>query len=225
MYYQVMTFRPTIYAVALVVFLSACAAQPTAPLVLENDNPDGLQRVSTRYFDAGFVRPGVNFSRYSAVMITESELAFRTPDRSKNEFPLSDEQKLRFRELLDQQFATELGRLQNLSVTDTPGPDVLDLHVRVQDILAKVPPRAAGQTGWGSLFLEALGEATLVIELRDSESDEILARVYDRRALEGSAVAQDGAAPVTRWAEAEAVGAHWAATVQKRLDALVTQQY
>jgi hypothetical protein len=225
MYHEEMIIRLASYALALVGFLSACTQQPTAPLVVENNEPDGLQRVATKYFNAGFVRPNVDFSRYKGVLIDESELAFKTPDRSKQQFPLTDEQKLRLRQLLDEQFATELDNLKNLHISDVPGPDVLDLRVRVQDILATVPPQGVGQAGWGGLFLEALGEATLVIELRDSESEEVLARVFDRRALEGTAIAQQGAAPVTRWQDVEKISMHWATTVRKRLDVLVSGKY
>jgi hypothetical protein len=69
-----------------------------------------------------------------------------------------------------------------------------------------------------------LGEATLVIELSDSESGEVLARVYDRQAIEGVAIAQDPSAPVTRWEDVEALCKKWASTVRDRLDVLVAQQ-
>jgi hypothetical protein len=87
-----------------------------------------------------------------------------------------------------------------------------------------VPPNAVGKSGWGSLSLRALGEATLVIELSDSESGEILARVYDRRAIEGVAIAQDPSAPVTRWEDVEVLCEQWASTVRERLDVLVRTQ-
>lgn len=205
----------------LAILVSACAPQPTVPVAASTTDLDGLQQFSSKYFDIAFARPGVDFSRYKAVSLRGSELAFKTPDRSKQQFPLTDEQKNRFRQRLDEEFAAELANLENLSLTDAAGPDVLSLQVRVQDILATVPGQATGRSGWGSLSLRALGEATLVLELHDSESGEILARVYDRRAVEGVAVAQQQAAPLMRWEDVESISAHWASTVRDRLEVLV----
>lgn len=205
----------------LALLVAACAPQPTVPVATSTNDVDGLEQVSSRYFDIAFVRPGVDFSHYKTVLLSGSELAFTTPDRSKQQFPLTNEQKDRFRRQLDEQFGTELANLKNLSLSDTEGPDALSVQVRVQDILATVPARATGRSGWGSLSLQALGEATLVIELSDSESGETLARVYDRRAVEGVAIAQPQAAPIMSWEDVESISERWASTVRERLDALV----
>ena len=208
-----------IFLIALLV--SACAPQPIVPVAATTNEVDGLEQVSSRYFDTAFVRPGMDFSHYTEVLVNESELAFKTPDRAQRQFPLSDEQKDRFRQTLDAQFAAELANLDNLRLTDAGGARCARFQVRVQDILTTVPAQATGGAGWGSLSLRALGEATLVIELHDSESGEILARVYDRTAVEGVAVAQNQAAPLTRWQDAEVMCKQWASTVRQRLDALV----
>ena len=210
-----------IRVLVLVLLVAACAPQPTIPVAASTDNIDGLQQVSSRYFDIAFVRPGVDFSHYTTVLLSGSELAFKTPDRSKQQFPLSDEQKDRFRQQLDEHFSAELANLKNLRLGDQGGPDTLAVQVRVQDILTTIPAQATGRSGWGSLSLRALGEATLVIELSDSESGEILARVYDRRALEGVAISQNQEAPLTRFEDGESMIRQWASTVRERLDAIV----
>jgi hypothetical protein len=212
-------------ALLFALLVSACAPQPTVPVAASTSNIDGLEQISSRHFDTAFVRPGVNFSQYKLLLLSGSELAFKTPDRSKRQFPLSAEQKDSFRQTLDAQFAAELANLGNLRLTDAAGPDVLALQIRVQDILTTVPAQATGGAGWGSLSLRALGEATLVIELHDSESGEILARVYDRRAVEGVAVAQNQAAPLTRWEDVEVMCKQWASTVRQRLDTLVAGKH
>ncbi len=220
-----MNVKSVLLCVGFAGLLSACAPQATAPVDLSQTSFDGLQKVASKYFDAAFVRPGVDFGRYRELLVSRSELAFRTPDREKQQFPLTEEQKERFRQLLDDEFANELANAKNLRMTDSPGPEVLGLRVRVQGIVATVPPRTIGSIGWGNFALEALGEATLVIELRDSESEEILAKVFDRRAIDGIAVAQKQGPPVTRWEEVEAVCKRWAATVRARLDVVVSGNY
>jgi len=214
-----------IRALLLALLVGACTPQTSVPVTVPTTNLDGLESVSSKYFSAAFIRPGVGFSRYQELLVSGSELAFKTPDRAKQQFPLSAEQKDRFRTLLDAQFAEKLADLDNLSLTDAVGPDALAVQVRVQDILATVPPHAVGRSGWGSLSLRALGEATLVIELSDSESGEILARVYDRQAIEGVAIAQNQAEPITRWEDVEALCTKWASTVRDRLDVVVGKQY
>lgn len=210
--------------VLILVALAGCAPQPSQPIADTGVNAEGLQQVRSRYFDAAYARPGVDFGHYRGVLVEDVELAFRTPDRSKNQFPLDESQKARFRGLLEQQFSTELAGLENLEVMQEPGADVIDLHIRVQDILATVPPRSVGEIGKGSFALQALGEATLVIELRDAESEEILARVFDQRAVEGAGILQ-GDQAVTRWEDVEKLCNAWASTVRKRLDVLVSGDY
>lgn len=215
--------RPRLGLLLIVLLVSACATQPSMPIAVTTDL-DGLRQVSSKYFGAAFVRPGVDFTQYQELVLGGSELAFKAPDRSKQQFPLSPEQKDGFRQELDAQFAAEMANLKTLRLTDKAGPGVLDVQIRVQDILATVPAQGTGGSAWGSLSLEAMGEATLVIELHDSESGEILARVYDRRAIEGVAIAQRQAAPLTRWQDVEAMCKQWASTVRERLDAVVGSQ-
>lgn len=219
-----MRILPVLPLFALAVVLAGCAPQPTEPAQVPSMAYEGLEPVSSRYFDLAYVRPGVQFDRYRQVVINAPELAFRTPDRSRQQFPLSEEQRTRFRDMLRAQFDAELARSAELGIAAAAGADVLDLHVRVQDILATVPPRTVGQGGRGGFALQALGEATLVIELRDAESGEVLARVFDRRAVQGVGMFQQDAL-VTRWEDVEELCRHWARTVRERLDAVVTGSY
>jgi hypothetical protein len=218
-----MNSKTTVILLGFFGLMSACAPQPTIPIDLPKTNFDGLEEVRSRYFSAAFVRPGVDFSDYRELLLSESELAFRTPDRAKQQFPLTPEQKNRFRQLLDAQFAKEFASSNSLKMTISAGPKALKLEVRVQNIVAMVPPRSV--SGVGNIALQALAEATLVIEISDSESEEILARVYDRRVIEGTAIAQRQGPPVTQWDQVEAACKRWAATVRTRLDVVVSGDY
>jgi len=201
--------------------LLGCTQQPSRPLDTGAINHEGLAAFEARNYDAAFIRPGVDFGAYRGLLVSELELAFRTPDRSQREFPLSEEQKRRFRDVLAEAFRAELSGLENLELVSDPAVDVLDLHIRVQDILAVVPGRSMGQMGRAAIALQAAGEATLVIELRDSRSEEILMRVFDQRAVEGAAVLKDGE-PITRWDEVGALCREWARTAAAGIDRLVS---
>ncbi len=64
------------------------------------------------------------------------------------------------------------------SVADEAVPDVLLIRGALLDVVSYVPPDNI--SGRGSVFLSSVGEATLVIELRDSITNAILARAIDR---------------------------------------------
>ena len=125
--------------------VSACAPQPTQPLDKSSFDFEGLQQLDSRVFTAVFGRPGTDFTAYDGVIINDVQLAYRTPDRSQNQFPLDESKKGEFRDLVKQTFVTEFANLQNIGVVERPGPTVLDLHVRVQDITATLPGRRVGE--------------------------------------------------------------------------------
>jgi len=204
--------------------LAACGPQPTQPLPKGEVNIEGLQAVTARNFEAAFVRPGVDFNNYNKLLVNELELAFRTPDRSQNQFPLGEDQKTRFRAAMAVAFGEELGELQNLEIVTEPGPDVLDLNVRVQDIVASSPGRRVGAVGRASFAIETVGEMTLVIELRDAESEEVLIRAFDRRAVEGAAMLS-GDNVISTWEGVDRVVVRWASRAREGLDALVSGNY
>lgn len=200
------------------VMLQLCVpsgAQAAAPV-----NYEGLVEVRVATLDHAQIRPDVVFSVYSGIILDAVRVAYRTPDRSQQEFPLDDEQKQRFDDALDRAFISELTRLQNLQLVTQPGRDVLRLRIRVQDVTATVPPRSVGNVGRANIALQAVGEVTLVLELFDSRSGEILARAVDTKAIEGAAMAQDGGM-VTRWEGVEQLCARWASTTRTRLEALI----
>ena len=203
---------------------SGCGPQPTQPKPTGEVNIEGLQQVPARNFEAAFLRPGVTFADYSKLKVDELELAFRTPDREQNQFPLGEDQKTRFRAAMATAFGEELGKLQNVEIVTAPGPDVLALHVRVQDIVARAPGRRVGGAGRAGFALETMGELTLVLELRDSQSDEVLARVFDRQAVEGAAMVS-GDSVVSTWQGVERLVGRWALRTREGLENLLGGDY
>ena len=207
-----------------VIAVGACSLQPTQPKPTGEVNIEGLQAVSARNFEAAFVRPGVRFSNYKGLMVDELELAFRTPDREQNQFALGEDQKTRFRAAMATAFGEELGKLGAVQIVNETGPDVLALHVRVQDIVARAPGRRVGGAGRAGFALETAGEMTLVMELRDSQSNEVLVRAYDRQAVEGAAmVSGDGV--ISTWESVERIVARWASRAREGLERLLGANY
>ena len=212
-----------LFTIILASLLVACASEQgvsAEPTQQRAANFEGLVAVQSSVFDEVQARPGIDLSNYDSVMFDDVELAFRTPDRSKQEFPLSAQQKADFHAALHEAFATEFGRMTSPKLVSQSGPNVLRLDVRVQDISASVPPRTSGRVGRAAVFLEALGEVTLVLEIFDSESGEILARAIDKAALEGAGM-RDGSDMLTKWDGIAELCAHWSETTRERLEAVL----
>ena len=83
------------------------------------------------------------------------------------------------------------------------------------DIVSAVPPPNRN-IGRGDVYLSQVGQATLVLELRDSMSGEILARSVDRRAAASTWAAPSSA--VTTWNEVRRLARTWARILVNRLD-------
>ena len=101
---------------------------------------------------------------------------------------------------------------------------MLTLNVRVQDIVARAPGRRVGAGGRAGFALETVGEMTLVLELRDSESEEVLVRSFDRRAFEGAAMVS-GESVVSTWQGVDRIVARWASRTREGLENLLGGDY
>jgi len=82
--------------------------------------------------------------------------------------------------------------------------------------LNPVPPDHIGR---GEIWLSSLGEGTLVIELADSLSGEVIFRAVDRRAIEsvGSATRANSA---STWGEVRRWARRWATRLREGLDSI-----
>ena len=64
-------------------------------------------------------------------------------------------------------FIDELSKSRFYELTEAPGPDVLLVHGQLLDVVSRTPPQRAGR---GNTFINSFGEATLVLEIFDSQS-------------------------------------------------------
>jgi hypothetical protein len=94
---------------------------------------------------------------------------------------------------------------------------VLTLIGAIADVSSNVPPDIeSARFGRGGVYLTSVGEATLIIELRDSQSNEILGRAADRRAAESPFAFEVN--KVTGWNEVHRLAQAWASLVRQRLE-------
>jgi hypothetical protein len=181
---------------------------------------DGLHRVDRSVLDMAWVKPDLDLTGYRKLMVVSGGIAYREVDgpvnrRTSTEFPVSDEAKERFQQVVREEFLEELEQQQRYEITDQPGRDVLVLVGAIIDVVSRVPPEPIGRS---SIYLSAAGDATLVLELRDSMSNEVLARGADRRAAEATFAGP--ANSVTVWSDVRRLAKAWAKLLRTRLEQL-----
>ena len=111
----------------------------------------------------------------------------------------------------------ELAKSERFTFVDEVGPDVLIVRVALLDVVSFVPSQSGGRS---EVFLSSVGEATLVLELRDSITDAILARAMDRRAAEDRSGLMSRSNSVTNTTEVRRLIRRWMSSLRERLDEL-----
>jgi hypothetical protein len=167
------------------VMLSAGVGQAAKPPATWDD----LVRVKSKKMDLVYLQPGADFRGYKKVMIDPTEVAFRKDwvrDYNRTTTGLSTRvSEAEVRKVVDRSapVATELFSAAyaeaGYPVVAEPGADVLRVRTAVINIQVNAPERnMAGRT---RSFSDEAGEATLVVEVRDSISGALLGRAIDRR--------------------------------------------
>lgn len=185
---------------------------------------DGLHRVAKSVLDAAWVKPDLDLTGYTKLLIANAGIAYRKLDpvsdfqaRSESEFPVQQENKARFEQILKEEFTEELEKVERYEIVTAPGPDVLLLVGGVIDVVSSVPPDLeSAKYGRGGVYLDSVGSAVLVVELRDSMSGEVLARAADGRAAESPFAFE--ANSVTVWSEVRRLARYWANLLVDRLN-------
>lgn len=129
---------------------------------------------------------------------------------------IDDKARAQFETLVADIFKEELQQIQRFELVDGPGPDVLMVAGGLLDVISYVPPDPVGSRS--EVYLSSVGEATLVLELRDSETGTILARSIDRRAAESPGGTLQNSNNVSNSADVKRVVRRWAVRLREGLD-------
>ncbi|MBP6597189.1 MAG: DUF3313 family protein [Arenimonas sp.] len=163
------------------------AAPPTsARQATAEFNQDGLQRTEVRGLDIVFVRPGATLEGFTKVQLTPVQVAFRrnwerqATTGSRTRVRARDMERIRdqLSTLVETEIRQELERGGYMLVEDA-GEDVLSVQAAIVNLNINAPDLAT--TSRVRVYTTSVGEMTLVADLRDSSSGELLMRVYDRR--------------------------------------------
>jgi hypothetical protein len=221
----------SLWAAGAMLAIFACA-QPRLPEVEIDTGPgaevsaDGLYRVTNPVYREVWVKPDADFASYTAVQLDPVEIAYKRKPvetrlrRNESNFALTEKQTSDFKRYFTEAFEKELAAASSWELASTPGPRVLRIQAAIIDLVIKVPTRSL--IGSDSVFTTSTGEMTLLMELRDALSGEILARVVDRREARaaGSGDIHDlyYSSAVTNADAVRRVFRRWAQILRARLD-------
>lgn len=218
----------TTLAIFLLLFTApACFGQDASRNEAE-ETFDGLVPVKNSVFKRAWAAPDIDLSRYTKILPLGADFEYRAvrggtgtsfSRSNQREFPISDKDKAKLVEVVSEIFEEELRKSQRFEIVDKPGPDVLILLGTLLDIVSLVPPERSART---EVYLSRVAEATLVLELRDSTSNETLVRAAERRAAQrpGGSMNMMWSNPVTNWAEVKRLARRWAVKLREGLDAI-----
>ena len=175
--------------------LGGCATTPTATSSAPVTEWDGLVRQPHPRLDAVFVRPAAQqelaaFRRgildpVDVSFSSEFESGRRTGINSRG-LDATDLAGIR-RNLADEFQTVFREELQGggYQVVDAPGPETLRVSAAIVDLFIAAP-EAAQPMGRSRTYTANSGRMTLVLELRDSVTGEILVRAVDAQSARGS---------------------------------------
>jgi hypothetical protein len=146
---------------------------------------DGLVRSERpQRFQAVWLRPGADLRGYSKLLVLPPEIHTASPSHAPREqrHALGEHQRARLEGAMRDVFEEEILEKGGWQLTSEPGPDVLIARAALIDVEVHVPDRRS--TGRSATFVSSFGEATLVVEIFDSQSRQILARIADRRSAQ-----------------------------------------
>ena len=150
---------------------------------------DGLVEVKANKLAAVYLLPNADFRAYSQVMLDPSEVAFQKDwEQNYNAQTISlsnrvtdgDVQKgIAEAEAALNKIFSETFTKEGYQIVTAPGPNVARVSIGVIDLSVTAPDVG---TGFGMNYAVDAGEATLVVEVRDSVTNQLLGRGLDRRA-------------------------------------------
>ena len=202
-------------------YAAGTGAQPILATGADADvTEEGLHRVHPSIMEAAWVRPDLDLSRYTRILLMPTAVQFREGgERNYNartrtgltEFALGDDKKEWLRREWRRAVDAEFVQKQSYEIYDGVGSNVLVVQGFLVDVVSHIPPDTAGSN---FTFVRDPWIANVVLELRDATTAELLARTIDRRYAEGFMDAG------TVWIRTEDLVERWAEVLSERLEQL-----
>ena len=181
-----------------------------------------LQTVQVRGLDKVEAAPDASLSPYSKVILDPIEVAFHKNWRAEHQTGsrIRSTDAVAMREglatILREEFVRVLTRDGRYAVVEQAGDDVLRVKAEIKDLYVNAPdPMTAANIRTYTL---SVGEMTLLAELRDSVTGDLIVRVTDRKRDPESAFLEL-TTRVDNVAAARRAAASWARILRDQLDA------
>jgi len=208
-------------AFLLALAVAAPLAAATRPDVDALMNREGLQPIQVKNIDLAYARPGATLAPYKRIQIEPVPVEFSRrwdPERTGSRLKLSTEQREMIRAAVSravrEEFGRELTATGNYQLAAEAGPDVLRVTPRIFNLYLNAPD--AGSAARTRTYFASAGEMTLLAELHDASSNQLLMRFADRR--EADAVRLERANGMINEVEIRTVAGAWARVLRKALD-------
>ena len=181
---------------------------------------DGLQKTKVKNIDLVYARPGATLAAYKRVKLDPVDVTFSpswNPTRTGSALKLSAQEKENIRtgvaRLVEEEFAREIQAGGHYAVVNETGADVLRVKAAIVNLYINAPDTGMGRQ---RTIVNSAGEMTLVAELSDGATGQVLARVADRR--EAPSTRMQITNGVVNESEARTIAAGWAKTLRKALE-------
>ena len=175
-------------------------------------------------FDQAWVNPGHGLAKYKQLIFSGVKLKYKEVEskntrffnrRESTEFPISEKNKKKLGEIVNEVFKSELGKSNYFSITEKINDDVLLLQVEIIEIESHIPPETVENT---EVFVNSVGEGSLILELRDAGSGQLIARASDHREAKQQ-IDLVRSNNVIIWSEVRRLSSSWARLIRKKLEA------
>jgi hypothetical protein len=221
---NIVKYRPTLFATALAcALLQGCQATKPSPID-ELSLHEGLERVDNKSVDAVFRRPDARMSTYSTLLLRPITVQFaknwdpqgsgsalyrmHPPDREKIKSELAG--------LFAEVFRKELEQ-GGYPLAAEPAQDVVEMQAAIVNLYITAPDVSMEYPGRSKVYTSDAGHMTLIMQLHDSVTGQLLARAYDHR--DGGPDMWQWTTSATNTSEARRIIASWASALRKALDA------
>ena len=183
---------------------------------------DGLQKIAIKGVDLAYARPGATLSGYKRVRLDPVEVGFHKdwdPQRTGSRLKLSTSERESIKsgvsQLVQEEFTRELQAKNAYQVVSVSGPDVLRVKASIVNLYVNAPDTQSA--GRSRTYTVSAGEMTIYVEMFDSETGQLLARMVDRSVARDTGV-MNLSSSVVNSSEARAIAGAWARTLRNGLD-------
>jgi hypothetical protein len=224
-----MTQQSRRYSVLAATWITAALLSATLPAAEPPPavSSDGLHLVKQTSDRLVYLKPGASFAQYQRVAILDCYVEFQknwqqnyNMDAPTLDSRVSDADVQRMKTAIAAEFkrvfTQELQKNGGYQVVDVAAPDVLLLRPALINVAVTAPDIQSASME--ATIVRSAGQATLYLELWDSATKTILARVMDAKAANEPVA--EVANRVTNTAAADEVLRGWADDLRRHLDAV-----